>query len=156
MSLRPPVIIDSIGLYGGGAPKIFSAIGVLNIDPRLDPWQIQVSQTMIYPDANTHGRAASQIRDIKLHLGLSALLDKKIASWSTLNWWSNYRSHLLTLTDDPSKHNAGLAGKMGERSMSIKYAIKNNIPVRPSCLFGAYLQDCANTVRCSKLAAWAQ
>lgn len=84
--VRPPVIVEEVGLYGQNSPKMYPAIGILNIDPR-DQWQIQVSHTMLWPDGVSHGRYWANIRDLKVHLGLSAVVnDKKIGAWSGINW----------------------------------------------------------------------
>jgi hypothetical protein len=85
---RPPVVIERVGLYDPLTPPNMYMVGaVQNIDPREDQWQIQVSSSMMWADGASHGRAASNIRDIKLHLKLSAIYaNKDTASWTALNW----------------------------------------------------------------------
>jgi len=85
---RPPVVIEGVGIYDPLArPNMYALSSVQNIDPREDQWQVQVSSNMIWPDAASHGKHPANIRDLKLHLKLSAIYtNKDTSSWIALNW----------------------------------------------------------------------
>jgi len=84
-SARPPVLIEKICQYDPAATRLAALQAVNNIDPRVDKWQLQLSTNLMFPDGNSHGRSVNQIKEIKLHLKLSAILDKAPASWSDLS-----------------------------------------------------------------------
>jgi hypothetical protein len=82
---RPPVIIEKIGIFDPAENKTFASPSVGNIDPRSGEWKIQLSANMLYPDSEPTLDGA-RIRDIKLHLRLSAIVDKSPEQWADL-WW---------------------------------------------------------------------
>jgi len=79
---RPPVVITGFNNSDLASAKIVSAPAVANIDPRVDSWFIQVSSNLYVPDVNAHARNKDEIKDIKLHLKLSALVDKTRSKWT--------------------------------------------------------------------------
>jgi hypothetical protein len=79
---RAPVIIENISGGDRFSAKMTPLPSVTNIDPRIGPWHIQVSSNLYHPDVGSHARNKDDIRDIKLHLRLSAIVDKTRVKWS--------------------------------------------------------------------------
>lgn len=82
---RPPVVVDAFCQFDATNPRFVTLPAVSNIDPREDRfggWQVQISTSMMWPDLSPHPRNELQIYDIKLHLKLSATVDKSSAAWS--------------------------------------------------------------------------
>jgi hypothetical protein len=78
---RPPVIFEAFGLSEPNATRIVQAPAINNIDPRGE-WHMQISPNQGYPDATAHATDPTILLDVKLHLRLTAQVDKNPASWS--------------------------------------------------------------------------
>jgi hypothetical protein len=62
-----------------GAVRIVQTSAVQNIDPRGE-CGIQLSTNLLYPDSHAHSSVGS-VEDIKLHLRLSATVEKNYYVW---------------------------------------------------------------------------
>jgi len=80
---RSPIILEGVGLTDSSSPKWLQSSAVTNIDPRGD-WKIKLSPNVVFQDMDAHRRDSGTVRDIKLHLRLTALVDKD-GDWSDFN-----------------------------------------------------------------------
>ncbi len=83
---RSPIVIERVSEFDPSLIRFQGADAVGNIDPRNGQWQIQLSSSMFFSDSANHYRQFANIIDVRLHLRLSAILDKSVAAWSDFSW----------------------------------------------------------------------
>jgi len=84
VKLRPPVVIGSMSWLDPANPKLIVAPQALNLNPAKTTWQIQLSPNIINQSVSGMPRA-SLIKDVRLHLRCSAVIDTT-NPWPQFNW----------------------------------------------------------------------
>jgi hypothetical protein len=79
---RPPVIFEAFGVTKPGAVRIIQSPAITNIDPRGE-WHLQISPNYLWPgDTKSRWTDPAILLDVKLHLRVTAQVNKDPASWS--------------------------------------------------------------------------